>query len=453
MKYKQIYLDNSENIIKFLKIFLSFLVAILIAYLPNYNLPVNAINTLFILLVATFLWISEAVQPFAVSFLIIALEIVLLGSSNNWHDWKIYLQPWAESIIFLFIGGFIIASASSKVGLDKFIANRTLKFVGNKLDNVISAILFLTFIMSMFVSNIATAVIMLTLVSPIIIFVSKNGAKAILLAIVIGANIGGIGTIIGSPPNAIAVGILGNQAPSFLDWILIALPPAILLAIILRVYLYFAYPSNGEKVLNLNLEDNEISNSKYKKIYITTIFIITVLLWLTASIHQIPTSVIAFFPIVAFTLAGILTSDDINSLRWDIIILLVGGLSLGFAITNSGLDKWIAQILTIGNVSPLVTTLIAVYTIAIVSNFMSNTAATNILLPLVIATTSSADIQISAITVAIGASFAMSLPISTPPNAIIFGTGKIEIKDFLKLGTITLIIGPVIFLSWIYFIK
>ena len=265
MKYKQIYLDNSENIIKFLKIFLSFILAILIAYLPNYNLPVNAINTLYILLVATYLWISEAVQPFAVSFLIIALEIVLLGSSNNWHNWKIYLQPWAESIIFLFIGGFIIASASSKVGLDKFIANRTLKFVGNKLDNIISAILFLTFIMSMFVSNTATAVIMLTLISPIITFISKNGAKAILLAIVVGANIGGIGTIIGSPPNAIAVGILGNQAPSFLDWILIALPPAILLAIILRVYLYFAYPSNGEKVSNLNLEDNEMLNSKYKK--------------------------------------------------------------------------------------------------------------------------------------------------------------------------------------------
>ena len=149
-------------------------------------------------------------------------------------------------------------------------------------------------------------------------------------------------------------------------------------------------------------------------------------------------------------------ADDICKIRWDVIILIIGGLSLGLAVSKTGLDMWLATLISTDGMSILWIMFIFSYLVVVISNFMSNTAATNIMLPIVIAiatTISQEASYLAVVSVALSASFAMSLAVSTPPNAIVFSTKKIQSKDFLILGIITAIIGPMIVIGWLYFIQ
>jgi len=459
----------------FIAFLLSFLFAYLVAFLPTYQLSQKGVFTLFILLFAGALWASEAIPAFAVSLLVIALEIVLLGFddfnfSSNSKEWQYYLEPWSSPLIFLFLAGFIMAEAASKTKLDFWLAKRVLFFAGGKPENIITAIIAITFILSMFVSNTATAAMMMSVLSPLLLSIKSNNPlrKALLLSVVIGANIGGMATIIGTPPNAIAVGMLKESAPSFVEWIIIALPPALMMVFLMRLLIIKFYPSN-QTYINLDSlidvkhsEDGTMSQSdkdllpSWKKQVVILIFFITVSLWLTSAFHHIPTTVVSLLPIVAFTLFGIIDADDIRLIRWDVIILIVGGLSLGLGISKYGLDLWFASLISSDGLSVLMVLGVFSYLVVVISNFMSNTAATNIMLPIVIAiatTLSSDSTQMAAIAVALSASFAMSLPVSTPPNAIVYASGIVKSKDFLFIGVVTALIGPLFVLGWlsIYF--
>jgi len=451
---------------------ISFLLSYLIAFLPTYDLPKEAIHTLFILLFAAGLWISEAIPAFAVSLLIIALEIVLLGFPNldfasRSKVWQVYLQPWSSPLIFLFLAGFIMAAAAAKTRLDVWLAKNMLFFVGGKPHNIITGLIGITFVLSMFISNTATAAMMMTILIPLLAHIEESNPfkKTIFLAVIIGANLGGMATIIGTPPNAIAVGILGDNAPSFVGWMLLALPPAITVTLILRVVILKLYPSSEDFIdLNLTQEpkhfdnaDKKISNLPSWKQYITmVIFTLTILMWLTGPLHHIPTTVVSLIPIIGFTLFGILDADDICRIRWDVIILIIGGLSLGLAVSKTGLDVWLATLISTDSLSVLLLMFTFSYLVVVISNFMSNTAATNIMLPIVVAiaiTISEQSTQMVVVAVALSASFAMSLAVSTPPNAIIYSSKKIDSKDLLILGIVTATIGPAIVIAWLYFIE
>ncbi|MEA3383549.1 MAG: SLC13 family permease, partial [Campylobacterota bacterium] len=247
-------LDTRRHVRRFFKsayvishkyVFISFVVSLLfavgVAFIPNYTLSTEATYTFFILLFAAGLWVSEAIPAFAVSLLVIALEIVLLGFPNFDFEsgattWKVYLQPWSSPLIFLFLAGFIMALAASKTKLDLWIAKKILFLVGGRPHNIISGLIGITFVLSMFISNTATAAMMLTILIPLLTHIKESNPfkKSVLLAVVIGANLGGMATIIGTPPNAIAVGILGENAPSFIGWMGLALVPALTVTLILR---------------------------------------------------------------------------------------------------------------------------------------------------------------------------------------------------------------------------
>ncbi|ABB44423.1 Sodium/sulphate symporter [Sulfurimonas denitrificans DSM 1251] len=458
----------------FIAFLLSFLFAYFVAFLPTYQLSQKGVFTLFILLFAAALWASEAIPAFAVSLLVIALEIILLGFddfnfSSNSKEWQYYLEPWSSPLIFLFLAGFIMAEAASKTKLDLWFAKRVLFFAGEEPKNIITAIMSITFILSMFVSNTATAAMMMSVLSPLLLSIKSNNPlrKALLLSVVIGANIGGMATIIGTPPNAIAVGMLKDNAPSFMEWIIIAMPPAVMMVFLMRLLIIKFYPSN-QTYINLDaldgIEDDDGTAKEsakdllpsWKKQIVILIFFITISLWLTSALHHIPTTVVSLLPIVAFTLFGIIDADDIRSIRWDVIILIIGGLSLGLGVSKYGLDVWFASLISSDGLSVLMVLGVFSYIVVVISNFMSNTAATNIMLPIVIAivtTLSSDSSQIAAIAVALSASFAMSLPVSTPPNAIIYASGIVKSKDFLFIGVVTALIGPIFVLGWlsIYF--
>ncbi len=453
----------------------SFVLAYLVAFIPTYSLSQEAVSTLFILVFAAGLWVSEAIPAFAVSLLIIALEIVLLGFPNfnfseGSNDWKVYLQPWSSPLIFLFLAGFIMAAAASKTKLDIWLAKRILFLVGSKPHNIITGLMGITFVLSMFISNTATAAMMMSILIPILAHIKESNPfrKSIFLAVMIGANLGGMSTIIGTPPNAIAVGILGSEAPSFIGWMFLALPPALFVALLLRLVILKLYPSN-ENFIDLKMikevEHFDDSTKKFSKIptipswkkNVTMIlFTITILMWLTGPLHHVPTTVVSLIPIIGFTLFGIIDADDIASIRWDVIILIIGGLSLGLAVSKSCLDMWFATLISTDGLSVLYLMFIFSYLVVIVSNFMSNTAATNIILPIVIAiaiTISEESSQMVVVAVALSASFAMSLAVSTPPNAIIYASKKVDSKDFLVLGAIAGVIGPISVISWLYMIE
>jgi len=455
----------------FLKFVLSLLIALFFAFGFEYDLTQNGVYTLFILIFAANLWISEAIPAFSVALLIVALEVVMLGFNgfdfSGGGDWKQYLGQWSNPLIFLFLAGFIMAIAASKTKLDIWIAKKVLFFVGGKPHNILSGLVGITFVLSMFISNTATAAMMITVISPIVLMIKDDNPfkKAVFLAIIIGANLGGMCTIIGTPPNAIAVGFLGQSAPSFIGWMLLATPPAVVTALALRYLILKVYPSTQNYISLKNLQNVEddttlqpVSNHKvamadWKKKVVIVTFIVTILLWLSEPLHAIPTSVVSFLPIVSFTLFGIIEPDDIREVRWDVIILIIGGLSLGYAVSQNGVDTWIASFVPEEGISITAVVILFSYMVVLVSNFMSNTAATNIILPIAVAVGATYSVEhslFSALIVALSASFAMCLPVSTPPNAIVYSSGVLHSKNFLLIGLSAALVGPLTVYGWLY---
>ncbi|RXJ65363.1 hypothetical protein CRV08_15335 [Halarcobacter ebronensis] len=471
LKSKKIKFSLRHSVTKFL---FSLLMALLISIFPDYiGLSKDASLMLFILCFSAFLWMSEAIPAFAVSFLIIVLEIFLLSYhdfnfDSSSKEWIFYLKSWSSPLIFLFLSGFILAIAASKTKLDLWLAKSVLFYFGKAPHNILTGVMLITFVFSMFISNTATTAMMMTILIPMIKSMEDHNPfqKGMLLGVVVAANIGGMGTIIGTPPNAIAVGILGNSAPSFLEWMVMALPPAILIAIIFRWVILKMYKSTEalidvDKIKRVNHYDDSTTNftkiptiPSWKKILVIFVFSITVLLWLTGPFHHIPTPVVSLLPIVIFTIFGIIDTNDINEIRWDVIILIIGGLSLGAGVTKTGLDVWIGTIFDMGGLNTFLIATIFALIVILISNFMSNTAATNIMLPLVVALVSSLGssmVEFMVISIALCASCAMILPVSTPPNAIAYSSGKLNSKDFLLIGAVAAIVGPLFILSLLSF--
>lgn len=454
------------------KFIFSLFFSYLIVFTPTYeNLSMQASTMLFILLFAGLLWITEAIPAFAVSFLIIFLEILFLGFenfdfSNSSKEWVYFLKPWSSPLLFLFLAGFILAIAASKTKLDLWLAKKVVFYFGNKPTNLLIGLMLITFVLSMFISNTATTAMMMTMILPIIKNMKKENPfqKGILLAIIVAANIGGMGTIIGTPPNAIAIGILADKAPSFIGWMSLALPPAVIIATILAFVILKKYPSSEElidisKIKRVShFDDSTTTFTKiptipsWKKSLVIIVFFITIALWLTGPFHHIPTTVISFIPIVFFTIFGIIDVEDMQEIRWDVIILIIGGLSLGLGVVKTGLDTWIGMQFNLDGLNIYLIVAIFAMVIVLVSNFMSNTAATNILLPLVVALTAMLGDEILSfmvISIALSASCAMILPVSTPPNAIAYASGKIESKDFLIIGLFSAAIGPIAIIGYL----
>jgi sodium-dependent dicarboxylate transporter 2/3/5 len=259
-----------------------------------------------------------------------------------------------------------------------------------------------------------------------------------------------MGTIIGSPPNAIAVDAMSNHGVQFgfLEWMTIGFPVAIILVLVLWLSLIGKYVP---KISSIDLGflkdiDTDSDNSKLfgiKRKIVSGVLLLTLALWLTGNLHGIPASAVSLLPIMLLTLLGIVSGDDIRKLPWDTLMLVAGGLSLGLAIQETGIAEHYVKLLSQYDLN--LYALMVVFSLAtvILSNFMSNTATTTILIPIAIILVSSNQI-ILPLVIGLSASTALFLPISTPPNAIAFSTGKLEQKDFRFGGIIAGIIGPLV---------
>jgi sodium-dependent dicarboxylate transporter 2/3/5 len=467
-----INIDNQGNIVlkinvkRFFKVFVIMSLAIGSGFLPIDALQQNeaARICMMIFVGAAGLWVTETIPPFATAILVIVLNVYLLGRPDGplgleakgiETSWRIFLNPIASPVLVLFFGGFIMAIGAAKHGLDIRMARAFLKPFGTRPSMVLLGIISITALFSMFISNTATTAMMFAILTPIFTSIEERDQfkKALALAVPFAANIGGMGTIIGTPPNAVAASVLAGLGPdfeiNFLEWMIIGVPLAGVMLAVLWVVLLRMFRPRTKKFEVLFPEHVEIT---WDLLVVMITFTVTVLMWLTEPLHKIPAAVVAMLPVMVFTTFGIIDRTDLKRIDWDVIILVAGGLTLGVAMNRTGLSEIIVGLVNFSalNVIALLV-VIGFFTVAI-SNFMSHTAASNLLIPIVVAITASIEgigPMLVAVVVALCSSMAMSLPISTPPNAIAFSTRMVETRDMARAGTLVSLIGVTAVLAYL----
>jgi sodium-dependent dicarboxylate transporter 2/3/5 len=404
------------------------------------------------------LWATEAIPPFAVGLLIFVFLVFALGGLYREIDpenatimVQKYVQTWANSVIWLMLGGFFIAEAMRKVGLDLSLFKMAISRFGTKPRYILLGIMLVTAIFSMIMSNTATTAMMIAAITPFLDTLERNApfGKALLIGIPAAASLGGMGTIIGSPPNAIAVDALNNHGIEFgfLEWATIGFPVALILVFLFWLFLIKKYvPKISSIDLQFLNKPNVIEDSsffKLKKKAVLLILFLTLALWLTSNLHKIPPSAISLLPITLLTMFRIVSGDDVRKLPWDTLMLVAGGLSLGLAIKETQLAQHYVVLLSSYEFDFYLLAIVFSLLTVICSNFMSNTATTTILIPIAIVLVSK-DVEVLPIVIGLSASAALFLPVSTPTNAIAYSTGKLNLKDFRQGGIVAGIIGPIV---------
>ncbi|MBO4398339.1 MAG: SLC13/DASS family transporter [Bacteroidaceae bacterium] len=427
---------------------------------------------------ATLMWLTEAIPSWATSVIIIV--VLLFTCSDSALKWfvdeqneqmgtvlshKSLMACFANPIIMLFIGGFILAIAATKSGLDVKLAKVLLKPFGTKSENVLLGFLMVTGVFSMFLSNTATAAMMLTFLTPVLKSLPANGKGkiALALAIPIGANIGGIGTPIGTPPNSIALSYLSdpnglNMQIGFGQWMAVMCPFVIVLLLIAWFILKTMFPFT-QKRIELCIEGETKSDWRSIVVYIT--FGITVLLWMLDKYTGVNSNVVAMLPVGVFCSCGIINRKDLSEINWSVLWMVAGGFALGLALQDSNLAQHLISTIPFGSWSPLLMIIGSGLLCFAMANFISHTATANLLFPILalagISTSATlapfGGVSTLLIGVAICSSLAMVLPISTPPNALAHATGLIEQKYMMRVGVIMGFIGLTMGYVLLFFIS
>ncbi|PJG84121.1 transporter [Caviibacterium pharyngocola] len=416
---------------------------------------------LFLLFFSISLWVTEAILPFSVSILIIGFLVLIMGKSEAYDAMK-YLQTWSDSVIWLFLGGFFLAEAMKKTKLDLMLLKAVLPKFGTNPVYVLWGLMLVTAIMSMLMSNTATTAMMIATVSPLFSGLGNriNLSKALLLGIPAAASVGGMGTIIGSAPNAIAVGALEKLGYpiSFLEWMIVGTPLAFVLLFIFWKVLVKKYNVAEQGDLDFDFlsvtQQSESVQEKTHKGIVLIILAITLFCWLTSKWIGIPVAAASGIPIVGLTMLGVLDAKDVRQLPWDTLMLVAGGLALGLAIEEQQIATHFVEKISGIQVSFISLLVLFGFITVLLSNFMSNTAATTILIPMgvsLLAMINGDDVNpmILPLVIGLSASCALFLPVSTPPNAIAFSTGLVKQSEFRLGGIVIGLLGPILSIIWI----
>ena len=417
---------------------------------------------LFLLVFSVGLWLTEAVPPFAVGLFIIAYLVFTLGYelfTSTPMDVKIYVNTFSSSVIWLMMGGFFLASAMTKTKLDADLIKITMKVCGTNPKHIMFGLMLVTMAFSMLISNTATTAMVIAALMPLLLKLGKGSpaGKALILGIPIAATTGGMGTLIGSPPNAIAVGALitAGHPMDFVTWMYYGIPVSVFLTLAAWWVLVKLFIKKEEMIsLDEIIAEKSTVNSDFriKRLTVTIILSVTLILWLTSPIHNLPAAAVSAVPLVFLTLTGILKGEDIRAIGWDTLILVAGGLALGTGLQQTGLlDLYAGKIATL-NVPHLVFFFLLAYATMLFSNIMSNTATATVLIPLGMAILPQYSIEVAMI-IGLSASTALFLPVSTPPNAIAYSTGMIEQKDLRIGGSLIGLVGPALIVLWVMLIS
>ena len=463
---------------RFLKIVIVAIVTLLLWNMPAewfgiQNLTVIQQRIIAIFAFATLMWILEIVSSWATSIAIIVLMLLFCTDSGispmvneeevgKLLSYKGVMACFADPIIMLFIGGFVLAIAATKTGLDAQLAKVLLRPFGTKSEMVLLGFLLITGLFSMFVSNTATAAMMLTFLTPVFRQLPPEGKGRIALAmsIPVAANLGGMGTPIGTPPNTIALKYLNdpeglNMGLGFGQWMMFMFPLVVVLLFISWRLLLKFFPFT-QKTVELEI-DGGMEKGFQSKVVIVT-FILTIALWLSDQFTGINSNTVAMIPFCIFALTGVITKRDLEQINWSVIWMVAGGFALGYGLNASGLAANAVESIPFGEFSPLLILIMGGAICYVLSNFISNSATAALLMPILAIVCGAMGDKLDPIGgtptvligVAIAASSAMILPISTPPNALAFATGYVQQKEMSKIGIIMGVISMVLGFGLVY---
>lgn len=382
------------------------------------------------------LWITEVV-PLYVSGLTGSFLLLAFGDFSAAEIFEPYFDP----VIALFLGGFVLAQGMQKYGLDHRIAHEILDRVGDRPAIFVLGLMGVTAFLSMWMSNTASAAIMI----PISIIVLKENrlfhlqsrfARGAVLSVAYAATIGGIGSLVGSPPNAIAARYLGEKdiELNFLEWMLKTLP-FVLLALLFTWLLLLLFNRPEIERIRFTYEPRPIDRPQKR---VLLVFAVTVLGWLSTGLTGISSYAIALIPVIALFGLRLLEDRDLAAISWPTLLLFGGGLSLGSAVSRVGIDSWLASLVqaSIADI-PLFLALSGLVACAIlVTMVASNTASAAIMIPLMLplSATLGIDMKSIAMLIAIGVSLDFMMPVGTPPSAIAYSTGMVNVRQMIQNG-------------------
>ena len=448
------------------------IIVLVLWFLPTESFGIDGLTQvqqriIAIFVYATLMWVMELVPAWATSVSIMLL--LLLFASDSGIKWicdpvktgqllsyKQVMASFADPVVMLFIGGFVLAIATTKTGLDVHLARVLLTPFGKKSENILLGFMLVTALFSMFISNTATTAMMLTFLTPVFKQLPEagKGRTAMALSIPIAANLGGMGTPIGTPPNTIALKYLNdpegpNLGIGFGQWMLFMVPLVIILILIAWLLLKKMFPFS-QKTIELRI-DGEMKRGRSTTLVIVTM-IVTILLWMMDTLTGINTYTVALIPFAVFAMAGIVTKYDLEEINWSVIWMVAGGFALGYAMNGSGLAAIVVRAIPFGNFSPLLIVILSGLLCYGLSNLISHSATAALLMPILVVVCMAMGDKLAAvggtstvlIGVAIASSSAMLLPISTPPNALAYATNLIQQKDMIKTGVIVGVISVVL---------
>ncbi|NLS12622.1 SLC13 family permease [Vibrio sp. SM6] len=451
----------------YLKYFLPIVIPLIVLLMPLSAFPFEGITimqqrVIAIFLLAALCWVFEPIPIYATSVVIIVLELLMLSDKGIFlfrleqgeaHfgtllKYNEIMATFASPIIMLFLGGFFLAMAATKYRLDVNLARVLLKPFGQDPAYVMLGLMMITGIFSMFMSNTATTAMMLSILTPVIaVFGPKDpGRIAFALCIPVAANIGGIGTPIGTPPNAIALKYLvGDNLITFGEWMAFGVPFVVVMMAFSWFVINRLYRAETRKI-ELQINSKFLKTPKAMIVYIT--FGITILLWLMGSSHGMNSYTVALIPVAIFSITGIINKEDLKKISWDVLWLVSGGIALGLALDKTGLAKLVVHSIPFDAFSPYVVLAGAAMLCLLMANFMSHTATANLLMPIMAALGSSmaslaplgGELTLILV-VTFAASLGMSLPISTPPNALAHATGHVQSNQMARVGVIIGLVG------------
>ena len=430
---------------------------------PIFTLTQQRVIAIFVF--TALMWILEVIPTWTTS--VVAIVSILLTTSNkglaflinkenigSLTHYKDIMASFADPVIMLFLGGFVLAFAATKVGLDVQLAKVMLKPFGKNPKTVLLGVLLVIGFFSMFMSNTATAAMMLTFLTPVLATLPKDGGGRIslALAIPIAANIGGMGTPIGPPPNAIALGAL-NEAGfeiNFLDWMIRMVPFVLVMLLIAWLILMKMYPFKA-KTIELKIESGDIKATPFQKYVVWVTFAITIFLWVFEGVFKINSNIVAMIPFAVFSATGILKARELDQINWSVLWMVAGGFALGTALNQTGLAANLIKHIPFTEWNAIVVMIVGGLICYFLSNFISNSASANLVVPILIVVGTAmkgipsfealGGVPAMIVGVAIAASVAMCLPVSTPPNALAHSTGMITTKQMTTVGIIMGVIG------------
>ena len=474
---------------KFIKFIIASVLAIAALFLPYESLgfdaasPMGILNPLEIRVIGVFVmaalfWILQPFPIWSTSMLVIVLMIVTMSDSSltpfrvdgvTMISHKSIMATFANPIIMLFLGGFFLAAAATKYKMDLNLARVLLKPFGKNPKFVLLGLMLITAVFSMFMSNTATAAMMLAILAPVLKLFDEDdrGKAAFALAIPLGANIGGMGTPIGTPPNAIALGALNDAIArgdlvanpvSFGQWMAFGIPYVIVLMVIAWLLLLKIYPIKMKEMV-LKIEGAGKFDTSPKAIIVYITFVVCVVLWVTGKgVHGINDNAIAMIPMAVFALTGVITKKDLNAMSWDVLWLVAGGFALGVGLNATGLAAHLIKTIPFASWSPFALMIGCGIICLFMANFMSHTSTATLLVPILCAVGIACQdnlvglggVTALLVSVAFASSLGMSLPISTPPNALAHATGYTDTNGMAKTGIVMGLGGLVI--SWVMMI-